>query len=84
MAGLDEDTAEIRNFKPGIVPGLLQIPEYTRKLITVGPAEICAQRQDAGRLPAVPPAGTQPFAPALLHADHRGGGRRSNRCAQQR
>ncbi|TDB86681.1 XRE family transcriptional regulator [Actinomadura sp. KC216] len=39
LASLEEDAAEIRNFEPSIVPGLLQIPAYTRKLIAVGPAK---------------------------------------------
>ncbi|MEO3827170.1 helix-turn-helix transcriptional regulator [Actinomadura sp. B10D3] len=39
LASLEEDAAEIRNFEPSIVPGLLQIPDYTRKLIAVGPAK---------------------------------------------
>lgn len=39
LAGLEEDASEIRNFEPSIVPGLLQIPDYTRKLIAVGPAK---------------------------------------------
>jgi transcriptional regulator with XRE-family HTH domain len=38
LASLEEDAAEIRNFEPSIVPGLLQIPDYTRELIAVGPA----------------------------------------------
>jgi transcriptional regulator with XRE-family HTH domain len=39
LASLEEDAAEIRNFEPSVVPGLLQVPEYTRKLIAVGPAK---------------------------------------------
>ncbi|MGH3243787.1 MAG: helix-turn-helix domain-containing protein [Spirillospora sp.] len=39
LASLEDDAAEIRNFEPSIVPGLLQIPEYTQKLIAVGPAK---------------------------------------------
>ncbi|NKZ04555.1 helix-turn-helix domain-containing protein [Actinomadura latina] len=39
LASLEEDAAEIRNFEPSIVPGLLQVPEYTKKLISVGPAK---------------------------------------------
>ncbi|WP_255220375.1 Scr1 family TA system antitoxin-like transcriptional regulator [Actinomadura chibensis] len=38
LASLEEDAAEIRNFEPSIVPGLLQIPDYTRSLIAGGPA----------------------------------------------
>ncbi|GAA4378779.1 helix-turn-helix transcriptional regulator [Actinomadura verrucosospora] len=37
LASLEEDAAEIRTFQPCIVPGLLQIPDYTRELITAGP-----------------------------------------------
>lgn len=37
LASLEEDAAEIRTFEPSIVPGLLQVPEYTKKLISVGP-----------------------------------------------
>lgn len=39
LASLEEDAAVIRTFQPSIVPGLLQIPDYTRKLIAVGPAK---------------------------------------------
>lgn len=39
LASLEEDAAEIRNFEPSIVPGLLQVPEYTKKLVSVGPAK---------------------------------------------
>jgi transcriptional regulator with XRE-family HTH domain len=39
LASLEEDAAVIRNFEPSIVPGLLQIPEYTKELIAVGPAK---------------------------------------------
>jgi transcriptional regulator with XRE-family HTH domain len=37
LASLEEDTALIRNFEPGILPGLLQLSAYTRSLFeTVG------------------------------------------------
>ncbi|GAA4242657.1 helix-turn-helix transcriptional regulator [Actinomadura meridiana] len=39
LASLEDDAAEIRTFEPSIVPGLLQLPDYTRKLIAVGPAK---------------------------------------------
>ncbi|WP_141583344.1 DUF5753 domain-containing protein [Actinomadura sp. WMMA1423] len=39
LASLEEDAAEIRTFEPSMVPGLLQIPEYMRELIAVGPAK---------------------------------------------
>jgi transcriptional regulator with XRE-family HTH domain len=38
LASLEEDAAEIRTFQPNIIPGLLQIPAYTWKLMAVGPA----------------------------------------------
>ncbi|TMR01619.1 helix-turn-helix domain-containing protein [Actinomadura soli] len=38
LASLEEDSAEIRNFEPCIVPGLLQIPDYARKIIAIGQA----------------------------------------------
>jgi transcriptional regulator with XRE-family HTH domain len=37
LASLEEDSDRIRTFQPCIVPGLLQIPDYTRALIAVGP-----------------------------------------------
>ncbi|MFD0536418.1 DUF5753 domain-containing protein [Actinomadura luteofluorescens] len=39
LASLEEEAAEIRNFESSVVPGLLQTPDYTRKLIAVGPAK---------------------------------------------
>ncbi|MEU8347810.1 helix-turn-helix transcriptional regulator [Spirillospora sp. NPDC048832] len=39
LASLEEDAAVIRNFEPCVVPGLLQTPDYTRRLIAVGPAK---------------------------------------------
>jgi transcriptional regulator with XRE-family HTH domain len=39
LASLEEDAAVIRNFEPSIVPGLLQIPEYARKIIAIGNAK---------------------------------------------
>lgn len=39
LASLEEDSAEIRSFEPSIVPGLLQIPEYARKIIAIGNAK---------------------------------------------
>ncbi|MGI5420925.1 helix-turn-helix domain-containing protein [Actinomadura luteofluorescens] len=39
LASLEDEAAEIRTFQPSIVPGLLQNPDYTRKLIAVGPAK---------------------------------------------
>lgn len=39
LASLEEDAAEIRNFEPSIVPGLLQIPDYARKIIAIGSAK---------------------------------------------
>ncbi|TDD90444.1 XRE family transcriptional regulator [Actinomadura darangshiensis] len=38
LASLEEDAAEIRTFQPNIIPGLLQIPAYTWKLMSVSPA----------------------------------------------
>ncbi|WP_412519130.1 helix-turn-helix transcriptional regulator [Actinomadura madurae] len=39
LASLEEDAAEIRTFQSSIVPGLLQTPEYARKIIAVGNAQ---------------------------------------------
>ncbi|URN05630.1 helix-turn-helix transcriptional regulator [Actinomadura madurae] len=39
LASLEEDAAEIRTFQSNIVPGLLQIPDYARKIIEVGDAK---------------------------------------------
>ncbi|WP_433473305.1 helix-turn-helix domain-containing protein [Spirillospora sp. CA-142024] len=39
LASLEEDAAEIRTFQSGVVPGLLQIPSYARKIIGVGSAK---------------------------------------------
>ncbi|KAB2376945.1 helix-turn-helix domain-containing protein [Actinomadura montaniterrae] len=39
LASLEEDAAEIRNFEPSIVPGLLQTPDYARKIIAIGRAK---------------------------------------------
>ncbi|TYK46221.1 helix-turn-helix domain-containing protein [Actinomadura decatromicini] len=39
LASLEEDAAMIRTFQPNIIPGLLQIPAYTWKLMAVGPAK---------------------------------------------
>lgn len=39
LASLEEDAAEIRTFQSTIVPGLLQIPDYARKIIAVGGAK---------------------------------------------
>ncbi|MEU9019950.1 helix-turn-helix transcriptional regulator [Actinomadura sp. NPDC048394] len=39
LASLEEDADVIRTFQPNLVPGLLQIPDYNRKLIAVGPAK---------------------------------------------
>lgn len=36
LASLEEDAAEIRNFEPSVVPGLLQLPAYAQKVIAVG------------------------------------------------
>lgn len=38
LASLEEDAAEIRTFQSNIIPGLLQIPAYTWKLMAIGPA----------------------------------------------
>ncbi|TDD79815.1 Scr1 family TA system antitoxin-like transcriptional regulator [Actinomadura rubrisoli] len=38
LASLEEDAAEIRTFQSTTIPGLLQTPEYTWKLMAVGPA----------------------------------------------
>ncbi|WP_345348336.1 Scr1 family TA system antitoxin-like transcriptional regulator [Actinoallomurus liliacearum] len=38
LASLEEDAELIRTFQPCVVPGLLQIPEYTRGLIAAGPS----------------------------------------------
>lgn len=37
LASLEEDAVEIRSFQSCIVPGLLQVPGYTRGLIAAGP-----------------------------------------------
>ncbi|GAA4625995.1 helix-turn-helix transcriptional regulator [Actinoallomurus vinaceus] len=37
LASLEEDADLIRTFQPCLIPGLLQVPEYTRALIAVGP-----------------------------------------------
>ncbi|MEU8121250.1 helix-turn-helix transcriptional regulator [Spirillospora sp. NPDC049024] len=39
LASLEEDAAKIRTFQSTIVPGLLQIPDYIRKIIAIGPAK---------------------------------------------
>ncbi|GGQ05691.1 transcriptional regulator with XRE-family HTH domain [Actinomadura coerulea] len=39
LASLEEDSAEIRTFQSNIVPGLLQIPDYARKIIALGNAK---------------------------------------------
>ncbi|MFI0370990.1 helix-turn-helix domain-containing protein [Actinomadura sp. 1N219] len=39
LASLEEDAAEIRTFQSNVVPGLLQIPDYARKIITIGNAK---------------------------------------------
>ncbi|MEV3925730.1 helix-turn-helix domain-containing protein [Actinomadura coerulea] len=39
LASLEEDSAEIRTFQPCIVPGLLQTPDYARKIIALGNAK---------------------------------------------
>ncbi|WP_433150614.1 helix-turn-helix domain-containing protein [Actinomadura nitritigenes] len=39
LASLEEDAAEIRTFQFGIVPGLLQVPDYARKIIAIGTAK---------------------------------------------
>ncbi|QXJ20763.1 helix-turn-helix domain-containing protein [Actinomadura graeca] len=39
LASLEEDAAEIRTLQTNIIPGLLQIPDYTRKLMAVGLAK---------------------------------------------
>ncbi|SFN44176.1 helix-turn-helix domain-containing protein [Actinomadura madurae] len=39
LASLEEDSAQIRSFEPSIVPGLLQTPEYARKIIAIGNAK---------------------------------------------
>ncbi|MGI8334595.1 helix-turn-helix domain-containing protein [Actinomadura scrupuli] len=37
LASLEEDAALIRTFQPSVLPGLLQLPDYTAALIKVGP-----------------------------------------------
>ncbi|MFI0407855.1 helix-turn-helix domain-containing protein [Actinomadura sp. 3N508] len=39
LASLEEDAAEIRTFQSSVVPGLLQIPDYARRIITIGNAK---------------------------------------------
>ncbi|MFD0689046.1 helix-turn-helix domain-containing protein [Actinomadura fibrosa] len=39
LASLEEDAAEIRTFQFGLVPGLLQTPDYARKIIAIGSAK---------------------------------------------
>lgn len=89
LASLEEDAAEIRNFEPSIVPGLLQIPEYTRELIAVGPAKHNAKalvdfrlsRQRVLRRPD-PPHYTPIIAEAVLY--NQAGGDPAIRRAQIR
>lgn len=74
LASLEEDADEIRNFEPLIVPGLLQIPDYTRNLIAVGPGKHNAKalvdfrlsRQRVLRQPN-PPRYVPIIAEAVLH-----------------
>lgn len=39
LASLEEDAAEIRTFQFGVIPGLLQTPDYARKIIEIGSAK---------------------------------------------
>lgn len=74
LASLEEDADEIRNFEPLIVSGLLQVPDYTRNLIAVGPGKHNAKalvdfrlsRQRVLRQPN-PPRYVPIIAEAVLH-----------------
>ena len=75
LASLEEDAAENRTFQPITVPGLLQVPEYTRKLISVGPAKHNAKALVDFRLSRQrvlsrpdPPRYVPIIAEAVLHA----------------
>jgi len=46
LASLEEDTALIRTFQPCVIPGLLQVPDYTRALITAGPSRLAANVEE--------------------------------------
>ncbi|WUI01919.1 helix-turn-helix transcriptional regulator [Spirillospora sp. NBC_00431] len=81
LASLEEDAAEIRTFQSIVVPGLLQVPQYSRRLIAVGPAthphkvntlvDFRVSRQQVLRRPD-PPRYVPIIAESVLH--HQVGG----------